>query len=184
MAQKLINVNSPLRYNPTDPRRTAYTKVNDNFTELYGVAGNLVFLPADVTNNNATLNTLQDVTGLAFPVVANALYQFEFNIIYTAALQTTGSRWTINGPTTTYLNYRSEYSLTSTTSTRNGMVQAYNSPAGANATSATTGNNWAVINGIIQPSAAGSVIARFASEVADSAIVAKVGSFVRYSKLT
>jgi hypothetical protein len=64
------------------------------------------------------------------------------------------------------------------------MVQAYNSPAAANASSATTGNNWAVINGIIQPSAAGSVIARFASEIASSAIVAKAGSFVRYSKLT
>ena len=144
----------------------------------------IVRLIADVTNNNATANTMQDVTGLSFPVTAGKLYTFEFNIVYTAAATTTGSRWGLQGPTFTYLAFTSEYSLTSTTTTRNAVVQAYDSPAASNATSGSTGNNLARINGIILPSASGTVIARFASEIASSAIVAKAESYLIYRQIT
>ena len=143
----------------------------------------VVVLGSDVTNNNASANTIADVTGLSFSVLNGKTYWFEFNIIYTAAATTTGSRWSINGPTTTYLNYQSEYALTTTSATRNAFLQAYDQPAASNATSAATGNNWALINGVIRPSADGTVIARFASEVSSSAIVAKIGSFVRYQQV-
>jgi hypothetical protein len=144
-----------------------------------------VRLTSDVTNNNATANTLQDVTGLAFPVLSSKLFEFEFNIIYTASATTTGSRWTINGPASpTYLNYTSEYSLTTTTTTRNALLQVYDSPAAANASSAATTSNWALMYGVIQSTADSTVIARFASEVSSSAIVAKVNSFVRYRQIT
>jgi hypothetical protein len=144
-----------------------------------------VVLASDQTNNNGTANTIADVTGLSFSVVAGSLYYFDFHIVYTAAATTTGSRWSINGPSSpTYLDYRSEYSLTTTTSTRNAMLQAYDAPASSNATSAATGNNWANITGVIQPSANGTLVARFASEVASSAIVAKAGSFVNYQQIT
>ncbi len=145
----------------------------------------IVRLTGDVTNNNATANTIADVTGLSFPVLANKLYWFEFYIVYTAAATTTGSRWSINGPATpTYLDYTSEYALTTTSTTRNALIQAYDSPAASNASSAATGNNIATIIGFIQPSADGTVIARFASEISASAIVAKVNSFVRYRQIT
>lgn len=144
----------------------------------------IVRLTADVTNNNATANTLQDVTGLSFAVTNGKLYEFTFQVIYTAAATTTGSRWTISGPTATYLNYTSEYSLTTTTTTRNALLQAYDQPAAANATSAATGSNWALLYGVIQPSADGTVQLRFASEVASSAIVAKINSFLRYRQIT
>lgn len=143
-----------------------------------------VALSVDRTNNNAVANTLQDVTGLSFPVVAGQRYWFRFYIIYTAQATTTGSRWTLNGPAFTGLSYMSEYSLTGTTTTRNAQVIAYNSPAASNATSAATGpSNVAQIEGFIQPSANGTLIARFASEVANSAIIAKVGSFVEYTQV-
>jgi hypothetical protein len=144
----------------------------------------IVRLTADVTNNNATANTIADVTGLSFPVLAAKLYWFEFHIVYTAAATSTGSRWSISGPTFTHLDYSSEYSLTTTTATRNAFLQAYDSPTGANATSAATGNNYAQIIGVIQPSSDGTVTARFASEIASSAIIAKVNSFVRYRQVT
>lgn len=168
------------------------TDVNGrNQTAQYGNVGvstgsgiTTVVLGSDQTNNNGTANTIADVTGLSFGVTAGKTYVFEFNIIYTAAATSTGSRWSINGPSSpTYLNYQSEYSLTSTTSTRNAMLQAYDQPSAANATSAATGNNWALINGVIRPSADGTVVARFASEVSSSAIVAKAGSSVRYQQL-
>lgn len=145
----------------------------------------LVRLTADVTNNNAVANSIADVTSLSFPVLLSKLYRFEFNIIYTAAATATGSRWSITGPASpTYLNYTSSYALTSTTETRNALLQAYDLPAASNATSAATGNNWAYIYGVIQPSVDGTVIARFASEVASSAIVARVNSYVRFRQIT
>jgi hypothetical protein len=143
----------------------------------------LVLLGGDITNNNAVANTIADVTGLSFSVLNGKTYLFQFDIIYTAAATATGSRWSISGPTTTYLSYTSEYSLTTTTMTRNAGLQAYDAPAASNANSAATGNNWANIKGIIRPSADGTVIARFASEVSSSAIVAKTGSVVRYQQV-
>lgn len=142
----------------------------------------MVTLGADVINNNATLNTMQDVTGLSFPVTTGQRYWFYFCIHYTSAVATTGSRWSINAPASpTELRYQSEYSLTATTRTNNQGLSAYDMPAACNASSASTGANIATIEGFIMPSANGSVIARFASEIASSAIIAKRGSIVQYA---
>ncbi len=141
-------------------------------------------LGADVTNSNATANTIADVTGLNFSVNSGQRYWFRFVIHYTAAAITTGSRWTINGPASpTELRYGSEYSLTTTSKTFNTGLAAFDLPAASNASSAATTANVAVIEGFITPSAAGTVTARFASEIASSAIVAKAGSFVEFMAL-
>lgn len=145
-----------------------------------------VQLGSDVVNSNVTANTIADVTGLSFAVAANTSWYFKFVIRYESAATTTGSRWSINGPASpTSLCFTSEYSLTTTTSTRNATVIGYDLPATANATSATTttGNN-AIIEGIIHASADGTVIARFASEVSGSPITAKAGSICFYQRLT
>lgn len=139
-------------------------------------------LSADVINNNAVANSIADVTGLSFPVIAGETYRFEFFIDYTAAATTTGSRWTINGPAFSRLAYRSQYSLTTASGTFNTAV-AYDQPAASNASSAVTTGNIAKIEGLITPSADGNVIARFASEIAASAITAKRGSVVRWKRV-
>jgi hypothetical protein len=145
-----------------------------------GIAQTAVVLGSDVINNNGTANTIQDVTGLSFSVVAGYTYYFYFIIQFTSAVTTTGSRWSINGPSTpTMLSYVSEYTLTATTTTRNAVLQAYDLPAASNATSVVA-MNMATIEGIIKPSANGTVIARFASEVLSSAITAKAGSVCYY----
>ena len=141
-------------------------------------------LASEVTNNNATANTIQDVTGLSFPVIANKRYWFQFQIQYSAtSAGTTGSRWSIDGPTIGRLNYMSEYSLSSTTTTRNPQNTAYDVPSVSSSSSTTTGTNWATIEGMITPSADGIVIARFASEVASSPVTALAGSVVYYQQL-
>jgi hypothetical protein len=137
-----------------------------------------VVMNSDVVNNNAVANTLQDVTGLLFPVVAGSLYEFTFKIFYDAAATTTGSRWSINGPATTILAYTSDYYLSATSRTTNN-ASAYNIPAASNTTSATTGNV-AYIQGFVNVSVDGDIQAVFASEIANSAITAKAGSFVNY----
>jgi hypothetical protein len=139
---------------------------------------NLVVLAADVINANAVANTIASVTGLSFDVIAGQTYYFEFTINYTSAATTTGSRWSISGPTFTRLDFTSEYTLTATTKTLNN-VGAYDLPAASNATSLAAGNI-VTIWGFITPSANGTVIARFASEVLSSAITAKAGSILRW----
>jgi hypothetical protein len=142
---------------------------------------NLVALTADVTNNSAVANTMQNVTGLSFAVNPGESYWFRACIAYTAAATATGSRWAITGPASpTFLAYKSEYSLTTTTNTVNEGVSAYDSPAASNATSATTGANTAIVEGVIRPSGSGNVILRCASEVGGSAIVAKAGSLLQW----
>jgi hypothetical protein len=144
-----------------------------------------VVLGSDVTNNNAVANTIQDVTGLSFSVTANKMYYFKFIIRYTAAATTTGSRWGVNcsAGLATNLSLTSEYSLTTTTTTRNANIQAFDSPAASNATSAATSNNMAIMEGYFIPTADGTFIARFASEVLSSAITAKAGSVCYYQQL-
>jgi hypothetical protein len=147
-----------------------------------GTALSAVVLGADVINNNAVANTIQDVTGLSFSVTGGNTYWFKFIIQYTAAATTTGSRWSINGPATpTMLSYNSEYTLTATSATRNAMLQANDLPAASNATSVVA-MNMAIIEGIIKPSGNGTVIARFASEITASAITAKAGSVCYYQQ--
>lgn len=137
-----------------------------------------VVLGGDVVNNNAVANTIADVTGLSFPVSTGGTYYFKFIIKYSSASTSTGSRWSINGPTFSALNYRSIYTLAATTITTNNAT-AYDTPAASNASSLTTGN-LAIIEGFITATAEGSVIARFASEITNSAITALAGSVVYY----
>ncbi len=143
-----------------------------------------VVLGSDVTNNNAVANTIADVTGLSFSVLNGKTYYFQFVIRYTAAATTTGSRWGVNcsAGTAATLSLTSEYTLTTTTSTRNANIQAFDSPAASNATSVVAMNK-AMIEGIFTANADGTFIARFASEVANSAIVAKAGSVCYYQQL-
>jgi len=134
-----------------------------------------------ITGNvvNSANNTLADITNLSFDVSADTLYSFKFFIVYNSAATTTGSRWTINGPANTFLHYTSQYTLTATSFTFN-TCSAYNFPSAANASSLTS-NNIAIIEGIIKPSASGTVIARFASEVNSSAITVQADkSFVQF----
>lgn len=155
----------------TNASATTFWSGNGTWAE----SRNRTFLTGDVANAN--VDTLADVTGLSFAVSLGVRYRFRFVIDYTANATTTGSRWTINGPATTRLAYRSTYSLTTTTETLN-FAAAYDTPAAANATSAATAGNIAVIEGFVTPSANGSVIARFAAEVAT--ITAKAGSYVEW----
>jgi len=141
-----------------------------------------VVLTSDVTSN-AAANSIADITGLSFAVNAGTKYYFKFFIWYTSAATTTGSRFSVNGPAFTYLNYASRYSLTATTDTTNTLLQAYDLPAASNATSGTTTGNLALIEGVVQPSASGTFTARFASELINSAIVAKAGSSCQYQAL-
>jgi len=139
-----------------------------------GMAGSTTSISSPVANSTTSF---ADVTGLSFAVVSGNLYWFKFVIPYNSAATTTGSAWAINGPSQTLLNYRCQYTLTATSETQH-YLGAYNSGS-ANASSLSTGNV-CIMEGVIKPSANGTVIARFLSEVSSSAITALAGAFVWY----
>lgn len=138
--------------------------------------GVLLTTAADVVNSDA--DTLANVTGLSFDVTSGQVYRFRAVIPYTSAATTTGSRWTINGPSMTHISYTSRYTLTASTETF-GYYTALQQPAAANATSLTTGNV-AVVEGFFKPSASGTAAIQFASEVGASAITALAGATLEY----
>lgn len=143
-------------------------------------------LEEDYVNNGATANRLRDVDQLGFPVTQGHRYWFRFSVPYTSAATGTGARFTIYGPgSTTALRYRSEYSLTTTTTTVNQGVLAYDTPTGSNATSAATAANMAIVEGFIDtPTTDGRVILRFANEVAGSAVTVKRGAKVEWMRVS
>lgn len=139
---------------------------------------NLVLLTKDIINNNATANTLEDVTDLAFTVKAGTVYRFYAVIPYTSGATNNGSRWTINAPATSLLHYTSRYTLSATTETIN-YSSAINLPANCNNNSIANGN-LAIIEGVIKPTANGTLQIRFASEGGNVAITAKAGASLEY----
>ncbi len=143
-------------------------------------------LANDVVNNNAVANTIADITGLSFSVTSGKTYYFSFTIAYTSVATTTGARFSINGPAATYLNYWTRFpNATNSVNTYLGLT-SYDLPAAASTTSpaaSATIGGVANIEGFVTPSASGTLIGRFASEVANSAITAKKGSVVYYKQL-
>lgn len=139
-------------------------------------------LSVDVSNSNGTPNTLADVTGLSFSVEAGKTYWFKANIGYTAAATTTGSRWTVSGPSApTSLFYTAIYN-NAATAPITSWASTYQQPSGASAGSSTS-INVAIVEGRITPSQGGTVVIQFASEIASSAITAKAGSYLMWTEI-
>jgi len=133
-------------------------------------------LGSDVANSTTSL---ADATGLSFSATSGTTYRFHAQIIYSAAASSTGSVWSMNAPATTLLGFTCQYALTTATSTIT-YSSVVNTPTTANVSSANSAGNMAIIDGILTPSANGTVIVRFASEVAASAITAKAGSTIEW----
>lgn len=143
---------------------------------------NATILASDVINADATPNTLADVTGLSVPVVSGNTYWFRFVIMYTADATTTGSRWAVDFPGGT-IRAISQNSLSTTTVTSYMGINGADVGAAVGATSASTGANMAIIEGFLECTSTGDLIARFASEVASAPITAKAGSIVFYQEV-
>ena len=145
------------------------------------VTRSMTVLTADVGNNNASLNTMEDITGLSFAVTTGNTYWFRFAIIHQVAATTTGARYAINGPSASLLCYRSDFpsAASGTDSVQQISAVAYDIPAAVNTASGAT-TVVVIIEGFITPSENGTVIARHASELANTAITAKAGSMVEY----
>jgi hypothetical protein len=121
----------------------------------------LVRLSSDVSTA-VTSPAFVDATGLSFSVSSGKVYHFKFLIIWNATTTTKGIGLTLNGPTTTFLTYDVIYPRTTTVGEIHGR-NAYNDATAITASPSVT-NNLGIIEGLIQPSADGTLVVRFQTE--------------------
>ncbi len=137
---------------------------------------------------NQTFNstTLANATNLSFAVVSGNVYRYKFHIMYTAALATTGARFGLTYPAV------------------NSSAGMANIPSGADGTGAyfqglinTSGDSvlttaspaatptvlFATVEGVIHPSANGTVQLQAATEVNASSVIIRTGSFVEITQI-
>lgn len=172
-----------------NPNAIRYLRINaDNSVSAISLATlkSELGMPAftfKTTNDSTTATAFADVPELSFAVTAGTTYNFKFRCNFNAALQTTGSRWAINGPASpTRLMYMAIFPASSGGAIANAAVTTYDSVAVSAASVATT-QNFAIVEGIIQPSANGTVSLRFASEVAGSAITCLANSYLELTTI-
>jgi hypothetical protein len=144
-----------------NPSAVRYLRINasngvDTLT-LAQLKSDLGFNVAVLASNisNAGTANYEDVTGLSFPVTANKVYKWRATIAYT---NTANIAFALDGPAVTFNRYRFTTASTSTANLVNNQ-SAYNLPAG---TSAAV-NGVSTADGIIRPSANGTVVVRFRS---------------------
>ena len=144
---------------------------------LSGNIRSVAVLGADLSTSSISLINIPD---LSFIVTAGITYRFYATIPFISSDQTNGSRWTINGPATSFLSYTSRYTFSSNSETYN-YSNTYNFPNSANNNSNAAGGNLAIIQGMITPSANGTVTVRFASELGTpNSITVKKGATLEY----
>jgi hypothetical protein len=128
-----------------------------------------------VDRSTTTASTWTDITGLSFSVVAGNVYRFRF--LGTYSLVSGTIVFSLNGPAVTFLNYRTTYSASGTANTTVN-TNAYDSGAFAVAPLAGT----FTIEGMIKPSASGTLTARMICSVVNN-LTTRAGSSVDYTQV-
>jgi len=106
--------------------------------------------------NTALGASYGDVTGLNWYGKADEVYKFKATVVYDASAVTEGAAFSVSGPAApTVLAYTS---IASTMATEYG--NAYDLPAAAPGDSVFTTDNVATVEGIISPSADGTITVR------------------------
>ncbi len=128
-----------------------------------------------------------NVTGLSFAVVAGVTYKYKFSVLYTSAAVNTGLRIGLTYPAATVASANAKIPVSNTDgaafifagllSTSGDFVLATGSAAASPTVLV------ADIEGVIVPSATGTVQLQAGTEIAASNIVIKAGSFVEVTEI-
>lgn len=136
-------------------------------------------ISADQTNNTTTLSS---INGLSLAVVNASYCKFKAVLIFRTAATTTGIRLGITCPAFTVFSAKAEIPMAA--DGVGGDMQGYITSSGdsvlTTAVAAANTDFIAVINGVIKPSANGTLQLQFASEVALSNAVIRDGSYIEY----
>lgn len=135
-----------------------------------------VKLSADHAQFTAT--ALGNVTGLAFPVAAGEHYHFRFVVAYRTAATTTGVKLSVSTPAASTLcaTVRAIFAADGAGGEWQGAITASDDAVTATGVPAANTDYLAIVEGIVVPSASGTLQLRAASEVASSAVTIRRGS--------
>jgi len=165
--------------------------VNSEFDYLDGVTSNIqtqldskgpstVRLASDVA---VTTNVIQDVTGLSFPVAANSVYSFNFDILYDVAATTTAAGFSINcnGCVVDRIGYTVKQPVGGPGPDTATILDIYTRNAVNTIDTATrsmfTTSNHVTIDGVlVTGGTGGTLIVRGISEVVSTPVTVKAGS--------
>lgn len=109
-------------------------------------------------DNTALDATYGDVTGLNWYGKAGEVYKFKAVVVYDVNATTEGASFAINGPAATVKSYTVTVPSGATPTT--SFANAYDLPATAASDSAFTTDNVAIIEGVVSPSADGTISVR------------------------
>jgi hypothetical protein len=154
---------------PTLVGPTAWNDTHDGF-EVFSKTADQTF----------SATTLANITDLSFPIAANEKVLGRAVLFFTSAAATTGAKFGLSGPSSPTAMISSAHVMESVTATRTGGLTAYGQiVAGANAV-VTPAINEAIIEFNIENGAnAGTVNLQAATEVANSNVIVKRGSYVQ-----
>lgn len=142
-------------------------------TPAGGSGPSYVRLTADRTNSTTTL---ADATGLSFSVTSGLFYIFEFSVIFQSNTTTTGIKFAVNGPTNNFFTMQKVIPTSLIANQAGQMERVVNTAATASTGVDTVNVNLlAYINGVINPTANGTIIVRFAAETTGTVTI-KSGS--------
>ena len=169
----------------TNPNAIRYLRINaDNSVSAISLAtlkSEIGAAPAftfKTTNDATTAIAYADVPEMNFAVTAGVSYNFKFICIFSAAVATTGSKWSVNGPASpTRLIYRVMFPASTSGALSTAAFTTYDAGV-ATLNSGSASNNCAIVEGVIAPSANGTVSLRFATETAGSAITAQINTYL------
>lgn len=132
----------------------------------------------DADQSDAT-GTLADITDLLFSVTSGTTYAFRFYVIYQSTLTNTGLKVALTFPAVTTFAAEAHIptSTSGTAAETQGAITQSGDSVQATATPAATTNYVATVEGIITPSASGTLQCQFAAESgATGTITVKAGS--------
>jgi hypothetical protein len=138
----------------------------------------LAFKTLDQSSN---VLAFADVTDLSFSVVAGRTYKFKIFCQFDVTNISTGTRWAVNGPAFTRLFYSVLWTSGAGLQS-NVAFQTYDATATTLNSNFTT-NNCAIIEGIVVPSANGTLSARFANELTITSVTCKAGSYIEFEEI-
>jgi len=198
LSQKTIDANANTISNITD--NEIKTNAGINVTKLStGIVNNTEFNYLNGTTSNiqaqldskgprtvrlasdvaVTTNVIQDVTGLSFPVAANSVYSFNFNILYDVTAVTTAAGFSVNcnGCVVDKIGYTVKQPVgpavtNSDVYTRN----AVNTIATAARSMFTTSNHVTIDGVLVTGGTGGTLIVRGISELVATPVTVKAGS--------
>jgi len=137
-------------------------------------------ITADVINSTTTL---ANATGLAISMDANTTYGISARVLFQTAAPQTGIRLTQTAPTgaTVFAQWNTPTSLTANTVSNQRAIDSGTATSGIDTANTTTLASAEIV--VVNGATAGSLQIRFASEVAASNAVLKVGSHVVAHKI-